>query len=172
MRVLLIGALFLTLCLFGCERPGPAVCIIDIDEIFQNNKESREMYEQLQKEKSDLETKGQELLDEINTLVKESELLSDEARREREARIREKTAALEAFRRGAMLELMEKTNEEYRKMMDDVKSAAEIVAKKSGITIILDKSTVAFSAKKLDVTKEIIAELNSGYKNKQGKKAD
>ena len=64
---------------------------------------------------------------------------------------------------------MERTNLEYQKIMDDVKSAAETVAKKHGISIILDRSTIAYSANRLDVTKEVIAELNRRYEKKQKK---
>lgn len=160
MRIPIITIVLFTLCVVGCGRSNPGVAVINIDEIFKEYEASREMYEQLQKEKADFETKGQSMLEEINTLVKEKELLSNEARKEREVRIAEKSAALEAFRRGATMSLMEKTNAEYQKLMADIQAASEAVAKRRGIKMILDTSIVAYSAKSMDVTKELVAELN------------
>jgi len=153
----------------GCARSPADIAVIDIESIFKSYKKSQSIYERLEKERRSLETKGQEMLDEINKLVKESELLSEETRRERETRIKEKSVALEAFRRDATRELAEKTNNEYQKLMNDVRVAAGTVAKRRQIKIVLDTSAVVYSAKGVDVTGEIIEELNSRFGKESAK---
>jgi Skp family chaperone for outer membrane proteins len=170
----ILPMLLLGFAISGCSRsptetPVPPtktateIAIIDIDSIFKNYKKSQSIYEGLEKERSSLETKGQEMLNEINKLVKESELLSEETRKERETRIKEKSVALEAYRRGATKDLAERTNSEYQKLMNDVRVAAEAVAQRRQIKIILDTSAVVYGAKGLEVTREVIDELNRRF---------
>ncbi len=159
-QILLIILIF---CISGCGRSPSGIAVINIDEIFKNYKKSQKINEELDKEKRELESRGQQMMDEINTLVKESELLSEETRKERETRIGEKTAALELYRRNATRELMGKTNLEYQKLMADVQVAAEAVAKKHKVKVILDGSSVVYGEKSLDVTKDIIEELNRNF---------
>jgi Skp family chaperone for outer membrane proteins len=161
--------LLLGVVISGCAPSPTDIAVIDIDSIFKNYKKSQSIYEGLEKERSSLETKGQEMLDEINKLVKESELLSEEMRKERETRIKEKSLALETYRRGATKDLAERTNSEYQKLMNDVRVAAEAVAQRRQIKIILDTSAVAYSAKGLEVTREVIDELNRRFDKEHGK---
>jgi Skp family chaperone for outer membrane proteins len=155
----------------GCERSPVGVAVINVEEIFKEYEKSKDVHQQMEQEKDDLEKKGQEMLDEINTLVKESEILSDEAKKEREARIREKSIALESYRQGAMRNMMDKTNDEYQKLMTDVRAVAESIAAKSGVKVILDSSAVAYNTESLDLTGEMIKELNRRFKNQQKKEA-
>jgi Skp family chaperone for outer membrane proteins len=147
----------------GCSRTPAGIAVVDIETVFKNYKKSQAIYEGLEKDRHNLETRGQEMLDEINKLVKESELLSEETRKERETRIREKSAALEAFRRGAAQELADRTSNEYQKLMGDVRLAAEAVAKRRQMEIVLDSSVAVYGAKGLNVTSEVIEELNCRF---------
>jgi len=159
----ILPMILLGVVIFGCARSPKDIATIDIDSIFKNYKKSQSIYEGLEKERRGLETRGQEMLDEINKLVKESELLSEETRKERETRIKEKSMALEAFRRGATADLAERTNNEYQKLMNDVRVAAGAVAQRRQIKIILDTSAVVYGAKGLEVTREVIEELNRHF---------
>ncbi len=156
----MFSVILLGFIIVGCAPSPTDIAIIDIDLIFKNYRKSQSIYEGLEKERRGLETRGQEMLDEINKLVKESALLSDEARKERETRIKEKSMAIEAFRRGATADLAERTNNEYQKLMSDVRVVAGVVAQKRQIKIILDTSAVVYGAKGLEVTREVIDELN------------
>ena len=164
-----IAAPFAALLLSACGRPPGEIAVIDVDAVFKGYRKSQAIYATLDKEKRDLETKGQETLDEINTLVKETEILSEEARSERETRIKEKSAALELYRRTATRNLVERTNEEYQKLMVEVRAASEAVARKRGARAILDASTVAYSDRGMDVTRELVEELNRRFEKAGGK---
>ena len=155
----------------GCSRTPTDVAVIDIDAVFRNYKKSQSVYEALEKDRRNLETRGQEMLDEINKLVKELELLSEEARKERETRIREKSAALEAFRRGAAKDLTDRTSDEYQKLMGDVRTAAETAAKRRQLKIVIDASAVVYGVKGLDATGEVIEELNRRFDKESARNA-
>jgi len=106
-----IAAPLAALLLSACGRPPGEIAVIYVDAVFKGYRKSQAIYATLDKEKRDLETKGQGMLDEISTLVKKSEILSEEASSERETRIKEKSAALELYRRTATRNLVERTNE-------------------------------------------------------------
>lgn len=159
-------ALWLAAC--GCSRAPAGIAVIDVDSVFRGYKKSQSIYDGLEKDRRNLETRGQEMLDEINKLVKESELLSEETRKERETRIREKSAALEAFRLGAAKDLADRSNDEYRKLMGEVRAAAEAVAGRRGIEIVVDASAVVYGVKGSDVTAEVVEELNRRFAEESG----
>lgn len=167
--VALLAASLAALFISACGRPPGEVAVIDVDAVLKGYRKSKAIYATLDKEKRDLETKGQGMLDEINALVKEPEILSEEARKEREGRIRGKSAALEQFRRTATRDLVDRTNEEYQKLMREVRAAAEAVAKKRGARVVLDVSSVAYSDRVLDVTRELTEELNGRFEKAGGK---
>jgi len=164
-----IAAPLAALLLSACGRPPGEIAVIDVDAVFKGYRKSQAIYATLDKEKRDLETKGQGMLDEISTLVKKSEILSEEARSERETRIKEKSAALELYRRTATRNLVERTNEEYQKLMVEVRAASGVVARKRGVRAILDVSTVAYSDRGMDVTRELVEELNRRFEKAGGK---
>jgi Skp family chaperone for outer membrane proteins len=164
MKMLPIGCAAIFICIAGCGRSSSDIAVVDIEKVFQKYDKSRKIYESLEKEKGELEAKGQKMLDEINALVKESEILSEEAKKEREKRIKEKTEALEAYQVYASRELMGKTSAEYEKLMVDVRAVAESVAKRNGVSLIMDSSAVVYRKDSLDITLEIVEELNKRCK--------
>jgi len=146
--------------LSGCGGTGREIAVVDVEAVFKDYKKSQLSRERIEKSRADMEARGQEMLDEINKLVKETNLLSDDARKEREDRLKEKSAALDVYRRGATQDLLDRTNEEYQKLISDVRSAAEAVAARRGIKVVLDSTAVLYSGKGLDITGEVVAELN------------
>lgn len=171
MRGMIVATLVGALCLPGCGRAQKDIAVVDIESIFKEYKKSRLVHEGLEKDRLDMETRGQGMLDEINKLVKESEILSDEARKERESRIREKSIALESYRRAATKSLLDKTNEESQKLLAEVRAAAAAVSVRRGARLVLDNTAVVYGAKGLDITGDVTAELNRSYdKEKKGKK--
>lgn len=157
------------LLLSACGRPPGEIAVVDVDAVFRGYRKSQAIYATLDTQKRELETKGQGMLDEINALVKEPGVLGEEAVKERENRIREKSNALDQFRRTATRSLVDRTNEEYRKLMVEVRAAAESVAKTRGARVILDASSVAYSDRGIDVTRELVEELNRRFEKAGGK---
>lgn len=169
-RAACVAALLAALLLPACKSREAGIAVVDVEAVFRGWKKSKAIHAALEKEKRDLETKGQGMLDEINALVKESGILSEEARRERETRIREKSAAVELFRRTATRNLMDKTGEEYGKLMDEVRAAAATVARGRGVRVIVDSSMVAYSDAGMDATRDIVEELNRRFDKPGGER--
>jgi Skp family chaperone for outer membrane proteins len=165
----IVAAPLAALLLSACGRNPGEIAVIDVDAVFKGYKKSQAIYAMLDKEKRDFETKGQGMLDEINALVKESGILSEQARSERETRIKEKSAALDLYRRTATRDLVDRTNEEYQKLMVEVRAASEAVARKRGVRAVIDASSVAYSEKGMDVTRELVEELNRRFEKAGGK---
>ena len=97
----------------GFETVEHAVPMLSIDNTY-SEEELRAFDDRvrrgLEEEKRGLEAKGQGMLDEIKALAKGGGILEEEARAELEARIKEKRAALDPFRRTATRTLMDRTS--------------------------------------------------------------
>lgn len=53
--------------------------------------------------------------------------------------------------------------------MVEVRAASGVVARKRGVRAILDVSTVAYSDRGMDVTRELVEELNRRFEKAGGK---
>ena len=162
-------SLLAVLVLCGCSRPPDQVAVIDVDAVLKGYKKSQSIYAAIDEEKRGLEAKGQGMLDEIKALAKGGGILEEEAREELEARIKEKSAALDLFHRTATRTLMDRTSDEYRGLMAEIRAAADAVAKRRGVRVILDSSAVAYSGMGMDVTRELVEELNRRFAKAGGK---
>ena len=165
-----IGASAAAALLCGCGRGAEPVAVIDMEAVLKGYRKAQAVHATLDKEKRDLEKKGQGMLDEIDALVKEPGILDEEARRERETLIREKSAAVELFRRTAPRTLMDKTGEEYATLMGELRAAAGAFARRRGIRVIVDSSAVAYAGEGMDMTREVVEELNRRLDKKGGER--
>lgn len=167
---LYIGAILCMAVLSGCKegivrkKNELKVGVLDVAAVFEKFQKSQRIYSGLEKQKEELEAKQAELAKEIDALERELDFLSEEARKEREARIKEKKAAMEEFQQDEAQKLLEKTGNEYQKLMGDIEVALEAVVLNKKLTLVLDNSSVAYFANRYDITEDVITELNKRFK--------
>lgn len=138
---------------------------VNFEKAFNEYYKTKEGNAILAKEKSAKEDEGRKLVDQVNKMRKEAELLSQEAKKEKEDEIREKIRELKEFTEISRNGLVQKRNEMWKDIFAEIRKVIEKKAEDEEFTVIFDDKALLYKMDGLDLTDEIISELN-----KEGKK--
>lgn len=117
----------------------------------------------------DLTAKGNAFQREIAEYQQKAQTMSADERASTEQRLARKRQELDAFNQNASSALANESAAENEKLYEKVAEYLKGYAKKKGHKMVLTYSksnpTVLFADESLDVTKEVVAGLNSAYKS-------
>jgi len=105
---------------------------------------------QLDKRQKELES----LMDELD---KQSQLLSEDVRRQKEDKLQKDYKDLQRFKADSEEELNKKKSEIAQNMLVEVSNVIKKFGKEEGYTLILERSVVLYAPDAVDVTDKIIA---------------
>jgi len=138
---------------------------VDFEKVFNEYYKTKEGNAVLEKEKLAKEDEGRKLVESVNQMRKEAELLSQNAKEEKGDEIRVKIRELKEFTELTRRDLIKKRNEMWKSIFEEIRQLVKKKGKKEGYTLIFDDKALLFKSNSLDITDEIIRELN-----KEGKK--
>ncbi len=123
-------------------------------------KKAKELNEALEKENENAKVEFDKRAEEIKKLRDEMELLSESARREKGPKLEEKLKELNSFRIGKQQEIGRKYDEGIRSISKEISEVCEKYGKNKGYDAILDARATLYTLESLDITDEILKELN------------
>lgn len=135
---------------------------VDVEKAFNEYYKTKENDEILKKEGQAKADERRQMVEDIKKMKADSELLSETARTEKEAEIDAKIKNLQAFDQATKAELRDKRDSFLKVIFDDLKVAIEKKGQEAGYTVIFNDKALLFKAESLDITDEIIAEVNKG----------
>jgi len=103
----------------------------------------------------------------IRQLKDELLLLTGDMKDKKQSLLEEKIKGLQDFDRNTTMELKEKQNEVIRDIFKDIDEAIARYGEKKGYDYIFNEKALLYHAEKYDVSDDILAELNQGYKKKK-----
>jgi len=170
--------------LFAQAQTGQIV-VVDMAKLFDSHYKTQEQTTKLQADEQKAQQELEKMNGEGNTLVEQLKELQEqgnnptatpeakqkaaEAAQAKYAEIRKKQEEVNQFRDNITRNLQQRFNNFKGIMLDEIsKLATDIATKKHSATLLLDKSgpsmigvpTVIFSASSLDITDEVLAEIN------------
>lgn len=165
----LTGIIILALAVFSFQFSAAAaeplkIGVLDLQRCIQESNEGKKISESLKKKytemQGDLSKKQQELIEMQNDMEKQSLMLSEDAKRDRAQEYEKKKRDL-----GYLAQDM---NEEFKKVQADAQKdlmkfiggVVETIAKNKKYDLITERSSTLYFGKALDITDEVIAELN------------
>lgn len=110
-------------------------------------------------------TEGQQqertkMVEELTKMRDEGELLSGEARAQKQKEIDAKLIRLQEFDRTTREDLLNKKNEMFRVVIEDVQGIVEKMGKSEKYDYILDSRQIMYADEKYDLTDRVLKELN------------
>lgn len=123
-------------------------------------KKSKELNEDLEKENQKAKEEFDRKADDIKKLRDEMELLSESARRQKESELETKLKELDNFRRGKQQEIGRKYDEGIRDISKEISEVCEKYGKNKGYDAIIDKRATLYAPESMDITEDILKELN------------
>lgn len=123
-------------------------------------KKAKELNEALEKENEDAKVEFDKMAEGIKRLRDEMELLSESARREKGPELEKKLKELDNFRREKQQEIGRKYDEGIRSISKEISEVCERYGKNKGYDAILDARASLYVPESLDITDDILTELN------------
>ena len=161
-KILLLG--IITILAFAVATnslaEGLKIGFADKLKILFEYKKAKELNEALEKEKHNAKKEFDKRTEEIKKLRDEMELLSESARREKGPELEKKLRELDAFRREKQQEIGRKYDEGIRDISKEISDVCEKYGKDKGYDAILDARAALYVPGSLDMTDEILKELN------------
>ena len=133
---------------------------VDLYRVFSEYKETRKSEKTLEKKAQDKNKERDNLMEEIKKLQEEAELLSQKEKKKKEAAIEDKLRELQDFDRAVRDELTRKRDNMGRDVLLEIGKGIKDYGKKQKFDVILDSRTLFYANEAIDVTDEIIKDMN------------
>jgi len=171
MRALILTCLFV-LCLSLTAGAETKIGFVDMKTIITKSEPGSKAMEQLKvqfKDMKDTLDAQKKSLDTLkDELQKQSMMLSQEAKLDKEAQYKRKVRDFQDMGQNYQRKLQQAEQNLSKPIIDELLKLIQDYGKKNGFTVIFDKqaSGVIFSQDSVDVTNVIIAELNKAMRGK------
>jgi len=146
----------------------PNVGIVDDQEIFKKYAKATDLQAEIRKSEE-----SAQLQTELQGIDKRGQdpMLSENGKKavaaefqQKNATFQQRRAELQTFVNEARNAIQQRVGEMNKQIVADARVQAEKVAKAKGLNLIIGKAPVLFSDASLDVTEDVIKELNAAYK--------
>lgn len=159
-KVLLFGIAFIFLAGSICLAGEVKIGFIDYRKVFYEFNRTKKFQEELAKKDEVARKEFDRKTEEIRKLRDEMELLSEKAKEEKQAEIRQKSIELDAFRRKKGDELLRWRDSMIKNIHEDITKKIKDFARKNGYDFIIDSMAVIYGNESYNATDKVIKEIN------------
>ena len=139
--------------------------VIDLQKVLETSSAGKLIQAALKKQKdkmeSDLKVKGTEIEKISKRLERESMVMSKEMREEKEREQRIKINDFKSLQKKYRSDLQKLEVQLMNQLQKDVKELVDAIGKKNGYLLIVNKYTVLYSPRSIDITDDLIKKLNA-----------
>ncbi|MBI1882631.1 MAG: OmpH family outer membrane protein [Chlamydiae bacterium] len=144
---------------------------VDVEKVFNEYDLTKQNDAKLKEEGKGKTAERAKMVDEIKKLKEESELLNEEARKEKESVINEKINALKDFDEKTKSELRNKRDFLLKGIFDDIKATIEEIGKEGKYNLIFNDRALLYKTPTYDISAQVTKRMNEKAKAKaQGAK--
>ena len=144
--------------------PNTSIAIVDYNLIFSDSKAAKNAAKQLdvlqKKTEEEILTSDKDIQNERNKLIEQQSVIAPEAFELKAKDFEKKFQNYQVERQNKLRKLeglLQKANYE---ILENVQPILESLSQELGVTIILEKSSVILSANNMDITEQVIKQLN------------
>ena len=158
----------------------PSIGIVDEQEIFKKYAKATDLQAEIRKSEEAAQASVNERIKAVEQLQAELQgidkraqdpMLSENGKKavgaefqQKNATFQQRRAELQNFVTEARNTIQQRVGELNKQIIADARAQAEKVAKAKGLNLIIGKAPVLFSDASLDVTEDVLKELNAAYK--------
>lgn len=161
--ILLLILFFATNSLFAANVAK--IGVIDLQKILATSTSGKAIQAQLKSQKdkmeSDLKKKGSEIEKISKRLERESMVMSKEMREEKEREQRIKINDFKTLQKKFRSDLQKLEGRLMNQLQKDIKGLVDAIGKKKGYLLIINKYNVIYSPDSIDITNDLIKQLNA-----------
>ncbi|MBI3306509.1 MAG: OmpH family outer membrane protein [Candidatus Omnitrophica bacterium] len=146
---------------------GEKIVFVDVAKIFDEYQKTKDQDKTLQEQGKKKEQERDALVHDIRKLKDELALLADSAKPKKQEALDAKVSELQAFDREAKNLLGQKRNEIVREIFKDIDDVVQRYGERKGYDMVLNERALVYRSAKLDVTGDVLKELNQNYAKKK-----
>jgi Skp family chaperone for outer membrane proteins len=154
---------FLTPPLAQAER----IAYVDVAKVFDSYQKTKDNDARLQEAGKKKEEERDALVHEVRRLKDEQALLAENAREKKQESIDANVRELQEFDLGARRELGNQRNQTVKEIFKDIDELVQRYGERKGYDLIINDRVLLYRRPTLDVTKEVLDELNRSYSSKK-----
>lgn len=143
-----------------CKGEAAKIGYVDLRRAFYEYGKTKDMEGELTKLADEFQNERAEEVKAITKMRDEAELLKDDAKTQRQSEIENKLKELQEFDKKTRQELLDKKNDMFRKVIDDIQGVVERLGKKNDYDYVLDSRNIMYGREVFDLTDEVLGELN------------
>lgn len=161
----LTACLVAALLVFGMTVPAGyakdgKVGYVDLRRAFYEYEKTKTLETELTSLTESSQTERTKLVEQITKLRDEAEMLSGKAREQKQAAIDAELVKLQDFDRKTRQTLLNKKNDMFREVIDDIQMVVEGIGKKDRYDYILDSRNIMYANESFDLTDTVLKQLN------------
>jgi len=163
-KILISACLFLIgIMIFSSVSIAAEMKIVNIDlrEVFYEYGKTKEMEQEINSLTEESGKKHDAMVEEITKMRDEFELLAGDAKAAKQQEIDVKLQALQQYDREARKELLNKRNDIFKEIIDDIQSVVKKLGEKNGYDFVLDSRSIMYSKDTYNISKEVLEKLNA-----------
>ena len=159
----------MTLTFSGTVRAADAAsyAYVDVASVFDKYQKTIDNDKTLQESGKKKELDRDALVSEIRQLKDELVLLKDDAKAKKQENLDAKIRELQEFDQAAKEQLGKVRRDAIQGIFQDIDGVVQGLGKKKGVSLIFNERALLYHDAKLDITSEVLTELNANYAAQQ-----
>ncbi len=157
--VLMVAALVLAGSVSSYAADGK-VGFVDLRKAFYDYSKTKTFETQLNDLTSTREGGRNKMVEEVTKMRDEIQMLQGDAKNKKQADMDNKIATLQEYDRETRQQLLNKKNDMFKEVIDDIQKVVETIGKANGYDYILDSRNVMYGKEELDLTNQVVTQLN------------
>jgi len=133
---------------------------VDLRRAFYEYEKTKNMETSLTSFTGERQAERTAKVQELTKMRDSAEMLKGDAREKKQQAIDGKLMELQEYDRATRQEILNKRNDMFREVIEDIQKVVEEIGKKNGYSYILDSRNIMYAEEKLDLTDEALKELN------------
>ena len=146
--------------------------VANLQRVLETSNQGKSAEKEIKKQKDQMELelkqKGGEIEELRKQLERESMVMSKEKREEKEREIRIKLNDFKSLQKRYRTQLQNLEKKLVNALLKEVSSLVEEIGKKEGYLLIINKPGVLYSPNSINITDQLIKQLNARYAKKSG----
>jgi len=146
--------------------------VANLQRVLETSNQGKSAQEQIKKQKDQMEQelkqKGGEIEELRKQVERESMVMSNEKREEKEREIRIKINDFKSLEKRYRAQLQNLEKKLVNALLKEVSTLVEEIGKKEGYLLIINNTTVLYSPGSINITDQLLKELNARHAKKSG----
>jgi|GEM_PF-171941 len=149
-------------------QPGPRIGVVDIQQVLNQSQKGAAMKQKLDQERvarqRELDARQQEVMKMQAEFEKQAPLLSEQAKRERSEALQRKVRDIRRIAEDANRDFDKRVREAEVDITREIFSIVQEYGKDQGFSVILERSTLVYTAPAVDITAEVVKRYDAKQK--------